>query len=130
MNLFTKSYSNTLISGPLLAGLLTLCGCEQGGTAPAVSASTEEGTVHGTVTVNGKKASGGTILFDPSNVNRKSASAASAEIGKDGTYTIKTLVGENLIRVESSETRKGMFRVESFEVKSGDNAYDVSLAKL
>ncbi len=46
------------------------------------------------VTVNGKKASGGTILFDPLNVNRKSASAASAEIGKDGTYTIKTLVGE------------------------------------
>jgi len=111
------------------AVLMTLCGCGSSG-APAVSSSTEEATIHGTVTVGGKKASGGKILFDPSNVHRKSVGAASAEIGKDGTYTIKTLVGENQIRVESPETKKGMFSTDAFEVKSGDNTHDVSLTKL
>lgn len=125
-----KSWSNGFASAVLAVGLLALCGCDQGGSAPAVSSSTEEGTVHGTVTINGKKASGGTIQFDPSNIKRKSVSAVAAEISKDGTYSIKTLIGENQIRVDSPETKKGMFSVDSFEVKSGENSHDVSLMKL
>ncbi|SIN79461.1 hypothetical protein SAMN05444166_0899 [Singulisphaera sp. GP187] len=130
MRLIAKSWSIGLIPAVLAAWMVALSGCDQSGGAPSVSSSTEEGTVHGTVTVNGKLASGGKILFDPSNIHRKSVSAASAEIGKDGTYSVKTLIGENLIRVESPETKKGMFNVDSFDVKSGDNTHDVALTKL
>jgi hypothetical protein len=130
MVLIAKTWSKGFLSAVVAAWLVALCGCENGGAAPPVSSSTEEGTVNGTVTVNGKKASGGKIFFDASNIHRKSVGAASAEIGKDGTYTIKTLIGENQIRVESPETKKGMFNVDRFDVKTGDNTHDVSLTKL
>jgi expansin (peptidoglycan-binding protein) len=130
MRLIAKTWSRGFVTAVSAAWLAALCGCESGGAAPPVSSSTEEGTVHGTITVNGKKASGGKILFDPSNIHRKSVGAASAEIDKDGTYTVKTLIGENQIRVESPETKKGMFNVDRFDVKSGDNTHDVSLTKL
>jgi hypothetical protein len=78
------------------AGLLAIGpGC--GGGRPSVDTSTAEATVSGTVTVDGKPASGCTISFDPSNVERKDATASTAEIGEDGSYSVTTLVGQNLV---------------------------------
>jgi hypothetical protein len=79
--------------------LLAGWGCG-GGSAPAVSSSMTEATVSGTVTIKGKPATGGQILFDPSNINRRDARPRTAAIGKDGSYTVTTLVGENLVSVE------------------------------
>ena len=70
-------------------------GVRRPGGAPAVSSSMEEATVKGTVTIKGKPAAGGEILFDPANVDRK-VMARSAPDQKDGTYTIKTLVDANV----------------------------------
>jgi hypothetical protein len=78
------------------AGLLAVAsGC--GGGRPSVDTSTAEATVSGTVTVDGKPASGCTISFDPSNVERKNASASTAQIGEDGSYSLTTLVGQNMV---------------------------------
>ena len=79
--------------------ILPALGCETG--TPSVSDSTEEVTVRGTVTIEGKPATSGEVVFDPSNVHRKFAGASSAPIGPDGSYTLKTLAGENKISVWS-----------------------------
>jgi hypothetical protein len=99
------------------------CGCGDG-----PSSSTEEASVRGVVTVNGTPASGGVITFKSANINRHTDDVA-AEIGEDGTYTIKALVGENLIRVTPSKKLKKpvMYSVDVYEVKSGDNEHDVKL---
>jgi hypothetical protein len=100
-----------------------------GGLTPSGSASSEEAIVHGKVTIKGVPAKGGRIYFDPTNVGRQSAPVMSAEIGKDGTYTVKTWVGENRVNVETPETRKdpNLSIPQRFDVKSGDNTLDVTL---
>ncbi|MDG3007991.1 hypothetical protein [Paludisphaera mucosa] len=84
-----------------LAACLLSAGCET--SAPAVSGSTAEVTVRGTVKIHGRPAGGGEILFDPSNVKRKFAPIRSAAIGPDGAYTVTTLYGENKISIRSRE---------------------------
>src|SRR5947209_1699427 len=79
----------------LAAGLVAVGGCGHS----ATTSSTAEGTVTGTVTVRGKRATEGTVTFDPSNAQRKMVPARTAPIGKDGTYTITTLVGGNHVEV-------------------------------
>ncbi|MHC5540881.1 hypothetical protein ACYOEI_21880 [Singulisphaera rosea] len=108
--------------------LVAATGCEGG--MPSVSSSFDQATVHGTVTVKGKRVSSGKVVFDPSNVYRKQTTSASAEIGKDGTYTISTLVGENRINVVSPETtkeRRLQFLSLDYEVQGGDNTFDIEL---
>jgi hypothetical protein len=120
--------ASALLASTLATWLIACGGC--GGGAPSVSSSTEEATVHGAVRINGKPAKKGTITFDPANVQRKSASVKTADIGTDGTYTVKTLVGENRISVVSPETRKDpklQYNSDTFDVKSGDNAHDVEI---
>jgi len=104
-------------TGVLLATalLLVIWGCDGGG-APAVSGSSEESTVKGTVTAEGKPATSGRVTFDPANVNRRTALAHTAEIGKDGTYTVTTLIGENAVQVEARG--QPLFR-QGVNVKSG-----------
>ncbi len=89
----------------LLAAFLIspLAGCGSG--APSVSSSTEEVTVKGTVTIGGKPATSGEVIFDPSNVNRKFAASRTAAIGADGSYTVTTLYGENKISVWAPEIK-------------------------
>jgi len=87
-----------------LAIPLAVIGCGDG--TPSVSSSTEEVTVKGTVTYKGKKITKGTITFDPSNVQRKMASAVSSPIDADGNYAIKTMVGENQVSFSLPEYSK------------------------
>lgn len=107
---------------------LGLAGCGDG--APPVSSSNAEATVHGTIKIDGKPVTGGEVNFDPSNVNRKSAGVNSAKIGKDGTYTVKTLAGGNSVSVTSPEVIKNpklQYNSRGFEAKSGDNVLDFDL---
>jgi hypothetical protein len=83
----------------LAAALIACWGCGGGDGAPTVSSSTDEATVTGIVTVKGQPPAGSEITFDPSNINRPSATPRSAKIDADGKYTIKTLVGENSVSV-------------------------------
>jgi len=107
------------------ATLWILGGC--GGGAPAVDTSNTEATVKGVVRVGGTPATEGEIVFDPRNYKRKDASARSAPIGKDGTYTIQTLTGENQVKLGGSLARKNpiLQRVQhSLDVHPGDNTFD------
>ncbi len=112
---------------PILA-LLTLasfCGC--GGGGPAATSTSEESTVKGTVTVNGKPATGGQVEFDPSNINRRDAKTVIGEIGKDGTYSVKTLVGENTIMISGPEIKAAKIEMAKkfLDVKSGENDFPI-----
>jgi len=107
------------------AMLLVIWGCDGGGGgAPAVSGSSEESTVKGTVTIKGKPASKGTVVFDPANTSRRTALARNAEIGSDGTFTVTTLVGQNIVSLEG----RGMptYR-QPVDVKSGGDTVNIDV---
>jgi hypothetical protein len=100
--------------------------------APPVSGSMEEATVKGTVRVRGKPVTNGLVSFRSSNINRPAAPTREAPIGKDGTYTAKTLVGENFVDVTCKEltTRKNWVLMENerlVKIQSGENTLDIDL---
>jgi len=105
----------------------TLPGCGDG--KPWVDTSLTEATVSGIVTVKGKPASGGTILFNPSNSGRIVATKT-AQIGPDGAYTIKTFTGVNQVSFDGEVASKnrgvGLLK-ESCDVARGDNKADFDL---
>jgi hypothetical protein len=114
--------------GALVAAamLVVAWGC---GDVPPASSSTEEATVKGTVFIKGKPARKGQVVFDPANYQRKEVKANTAPVGKDGAYTIKTLVGVNSVRVEGPEVEKAgaSYANITFDVKSGENSFDIKL---
>src|SRR5262245_66253881 len=89
---------------PCIVALTTALGC--GGRHPPVSSSATEATVTGTITLHGKKATRGEVVFDPSNYRRANEAARSAPISKDGTYSIRTLTGDNMVSVRAPEVMK------------------------
>lgn len=119
------------------------------GDKPAVSTSTEEATVTGTVKVHGKLLTGGAVVFDPANSSRTMAVARTVPIGVNGTYKVTTLVGQNTVRIilprkpgalpsdgatanESKDIRaESAIEYEDivFEVKSGDNRLDIEFPR-
>jgi hypothetical protein len=113
-----------------LTALLTLGGCDN--PAPSVSGSGQEATVKGVVKYKGKPVTEGTIRFDPANISRKDAKAVSAPIGKDGSYTLKTLVGGNSINVDlpaaltKGDPSLGMSS-NNYDVPSGESTKDLDL---
>ena len=112
----------------LFAGalLVAVWGCDG---KPSVSTTDEEATVTGSVTIMGKKATTGTVTFNPSNYKRQ-VPARSAPIEKDGTYSIKTLVGQNQIRVSApglGRSRELGDMDYYYEVKAGPNTHEIVL---
>jgi hypothetical protein len=108
-----------------LATLGLLAGCE--GSPPAVDTSNTEATVKGVVKVGGAPVTEGDIIFDPANYKRKDAQSRTAKIGPDGTYTIKTLTGENQVSLGGSLAKKKpiLQRVHrSVDVHEGENTFD------
>jgi hypothetical protein len=102
-------------------------GCN-GKTTPvtAVPTSNEEATVTGSVTIKGNKATSGTITFDPM---RDNVAPRSSPIDKNGTYSIKTLVGPNEVVVTAPEfnSREADAMKASFNVAPGSNTYVIVL---
>ncbi|HZW30095.1 MAG TPA: hypothetical protein VFF52_05265 [Isosphaeraceae bacterium] len=117
------------------AFLLTMClwtlpassGCGDG--KPSIDTSLNEATVTGVVSVKGVPATGGTILFNPSNSGRIVATRT-AEIGPDGRYTIKTYTGDNQVTFGGEIAQKHMglgLMKEYASVKAGENTIDYDL---
>jgi hypothetical protein len=107
-------------------GLLAWAGCD----SPGVSSSTTEATVSGIVTVMGKPATGGQISFNPANAARKDAPSTTVEIGKDGRYTAKTLVGRNMVVLFMPQVGRSadVFGArKAIEVASGENTCDIDV---
>jgi hypothetical protein len=103
-------------------------GCSDG--TPSVDSSTAEAKVTGTVKVNGKPMTSGTVTLDPSNYARKDAGPRTGEIKSDGTYEVTTLVGKNLLRVNGPEITKNPelgYANETIDVPSGGTTKDIIL---
>lgn len=85
----------------------------------------------GRVTSPGKPVSKGQIIFDPANVNRPGEPARTAEIRKDGSYEVKTLIGANRVTVSiPARPRKPgapPYGQQICEVRAGSNAFDITL---
>lgn len=112
----------------LAAVLIAAWGCGGGG-APSVSSSNEEATVKGTVRVNGQPLDGGEIVFDPSNVTRKTAMPTTAKVTA-GAYEVKTLVGENSVTVRGKAIDKDPILSTNqriVDVKPGENDVPIDL---
>jgi hypothetical protein len=102
-------------------------GCDVG--TPSMDTSHTEATVSGVVSVKGVPATGGRILFNPSNAGRI-VPTRTAPIGPDGTYTIKTLTGVNQVTFDGELAVKNreIGLVKDFaEVTSGENKKDFDL---
>ena len=115
-----------------LAALLPLAGCG-GEAAPSVSSTNAEATVHGSVKYKGQPVTAGEIQFDPANVRRRDAKQVSAPIGKDGSYTIKTLQGGNSVHVTPppdirSKDPNVVSFMKEYDVPSGDSTLDLELS--
>ncbi len=113
---------------PLLT--LVLLGCGPNSDAPRLETSTEEATVKGTVRVNGKAVTNGSMTFRAGHVRRQNVPNRDTTIGKDGTYTIKTMIGENYVAVDCKELRDPKLRQfrddeQLVIVKSGENTIDL-----
>jgi len=97
---------------------------------PSVVSSSAEAKVTGTVKVNGKPMTSGTVTLDPSNYARASAGPRTGEIKSDGTYEVTTLVGKNLLRVNGPEIIKNPglgYANETVDVPSGGTTHDIIL---
>ena len=108
-------------------GLVATCGCGDG--KPSVDTSRNEATVSGIVSVKGTPAKGGIIRFNPSNSGRI-VPTRSADIGPDGSYTLKTYTGLNSVTFDGEVAAKnrgvGLMR-EYADIKSGENKIDYDL---
>jgi hypothetical protein len=104
-------------------------GCNGAAVNPEATGSMTEASVKGTVKVRGKLVNNGEVVFDPANINRPTAAARKAPIGKDGTYTIKTLVGPNNVTVNSRETLgdSNLQSGERYTVNEGEGTLDIVL---
>ena len=107
--------------------LAAVSGCGDG--KPSIDTSLNEATVTGVVSVKGKPASGGKINFNPSNSGRI-VPTKSAEIGPDGSYTVKTYTGDNQVTFSGEVAIKnsgvGLIR-EYAVVQPGENKIDYDL---
>ncbi len=125
-----RNYWQRLVSLAALASLvLALGGCD----SPGVSSSKTEATVSGVVTVLGKPATGGQIAFNPANVARKDEPSRIVEIGKDGRYTARTLLGSNqvsLLMPQVARTADVFGARKVIEVTSGENACDIEVGPM
>jgi hypothetical protein len=128
-----RSWAASLALAVSVPLLLATAGCDG---KPSVNSSmTEEGTVHGKVTLDGNPVTGGEVVFSAANYQRKTAPSHSAPIGADGTYTVKTLTGLNSVMVNPDKDKRNQkktatvpHRMLDFDVGSGDNNnFDITL---
>ncbi len=124
-----KRNPRALISIGLTLSFLVVFGCNA---ALSVDSSSTEATVKGVVKIAGNPATEGEILFDASNIKRPDVPTRSAPIGKDGSYTIKTLTGENIIRLGGAITKKnGSLQAtkRALMVVSGENTFNFEVGE-
>ncbi len=111
----------------VLSGLAA-SGC--GSNAPDAESSLTEATVTGRVVSSGKPITKGQVIFDPANVKRPREAARTAEIGRDGTYQVTTLIGDNRVTVAipGRPKKAGSPYVQQIcQVRRGENALDITV---
>lgn len=83
-------------SGLIIVALLAHWGCS------STSTTSPEMPIKGYVTIDGKRATGGRISFEPvtDDDGPREPRARVAEIAKDGSYTVQTLGGKNRVIAE------------------------------
>jgi hypothetical protein len=121
-----RQWCGLLVASACAGALFLGGGCD----SPKATSSSAEATVHGTITVKGKPATSGKVSFNPANINRKDATTATADISKDGTYTVKTLVGGNMVTVTTPETQKDpvlQYNRVQYNAAAGDNTYNIEV---
>jgi hypothetical protein len=107
-------------------GLVLGWGCDGG--KPPVETSMTEVTVAGKITKGGKPVTKGSITFDPANYRRKDVMARSAPINEDGSYSITTLIGSNLVEVRGTgATGRQIYTERTFEAARGENTFNIEL---
>jgi hypothetical protein len=110
------------------ASLLAAAGC--GDDHPYVDSSRTEAHVTGVVKLKGKPAAGGgKISFNPSNVERKVASVV-AQIGEDGSYSLTTFKGGNVVKFEGPFLKSNpevALSTRYAELNAGDNVVDFDI---
>jgi len=120
-----------IVGGWAAALVIALAGC--GTDVPYAEGSQEQAKVKGTVKVHGKALDGGELLFNAVN-SKRAVPPLTAPIAKDGTFTITTYVGQNIVTVHPPETRKkalardyGLAKDEEkpIDVKPGENTIDI-----
>ncbi len=108
-------------------GLFAIAGCD--GT-PHASSSTDSATVKGKVTRKGKPLAKIQVMFNPANINRKSAPSAIATADAEGHYQLTTLVGENAVSLVGAEASK-INTLSGFNkavnLTSGENTVDLAV---
>ncbi|SIO57208.1 hypothetical protein SAMN05444166_5361 [Singulisphaera sp. GP187] len=116
------------LDGWVAVMVLILGGCNSG--APYAESSLQETSVKGVIKVHGKPLEGGEVHFNPANVNRK-VGGRNAPIAKDGSFTLRTLVGQNIVSVSPpTEKARGKdvvgleYEEKSVELKPGENTLD------
>ena len=101
--------------------LVALPGCSA---SPDRESSLDDATVTGTVKVRGKLLEGGELHFHAVNPNRR-VDRRNAAIGKDGTFTVKTYIGRNLVTVTPPKPRNKKEGQDFFGVNSEELSVDV-----
>jgi hypothetical protein len=127
-------YINRIPIWIFLIFVIALPGCELQGGAPPVSSSLEEATVKGIIRLHGKAIDNGNIIFHCANINRPNAGVRETSIGKDGAYSVRTLVGGNTVELQCRElrdpkTRRPISYESHFDVESGENTLDIDIDK-
>jgi hypothetical protein len=115
-------------AGLMTAAALWISGGCGGDSPPSVDTSKTEATVKGVVKVAGAPATEGEVVFNPANSSRKDVAPRSAPIGKDGTYSIKTLTGGNEVRLGGAVAKKNPLlerQSRQVEVKPGESSVDL-----
>jgi hypothetical protein len=116
-----------LCTVPIVIVACATAGCGDG--KPYVDKSHTEATVSGIVSVKGKPADGGQILFN-GNSSGRSVPIRTAEIGPDGSYTIKAFTGVNQVsfdgQIASKNRGVGLVK-EACDVVSGENKANFDL---
>lgn len=114
----------------LTAALFVLGGCGDG--KPSVDTTRAVATVKGVVTLDGAPVKKGMVSFNPANYLRKDVPSGSGEIKEDGSYELKTLAGENEIKVTGPQLAKDpvLSHIElDFTAKPGENTFNIELKK-
>jgi hypothetical protein len=121
------------VAGWLALALGAVAGCGNPD-APRMTASMEEATVTGVVRIRGKPVTNGRIGFRAANINRPDVRPIDTEIGRDGRFTIKTLVGDNSVDVTCKElaqprNRQLIENEQTIRVRPGENQIDIDIPR-
>jgi hypothetical protein len=104
--------------------LFAVIGCD--GT-PAANSSTQLATVKGMVRRKGKPLAKVQVMFNPANINRRTAPSVLATVGKDGRYELTTLDGVNTVSLVGPQASK-INVLSAFgrtvDLKPGENTVD------